>query len=157
MSSQRIAQKKTVRTSHSGKRRKPAARTSSSTGTAFTRTAFTDSTTAGSTSSGRASVYSKARLLRELRAANQKLSSLDEMRKQLNGIGLSLEEFGRRLDEWSDKSPIHNSPVTAPSPLPRRGEEALDAPRYQHGFPIQQQRPIHPHSDTHPPLHAPIE
>lgn len=157
MSSQRIGQKRTVRAAHSGKRRQPETRTSTSTGTTSTRSTASGSTASGSTLSSGPQIYSKARLLRELRAANQKLRSLDEMRQQLNGIGLSLEEFGRRLDEWSEKSTMSNSQVTAPSPLPRRGDETLDAPRYPHGLTMQPQRPINPHSGTHPPVLAPME
>ena len=39
------------------------------------------------------------RLLRELRATNRKLKGLDDLRQQLKGVGLSLEEFNRRIKE----------------------------------------------------------
>lgn len=71
------------------------------------------------------------RLLRELRITNRKLKGLDHLRQQLKGVGLSLEEFNRRFNEWNSKSVSgQNSTGVVTKPYPAPLDPFRDNPNY---------------------------
>lgn len=87
-----------------------------------------------------------SRLLRELRATNRKLKGLDDLRQQLKGVGLSLEEFNRRINEWNIKSvPSQGSPDVRSGPYPVPLDPFRGNPNYA---PWQ----VYPHSPVDKPV-----